>query len=174
MVPAAPAPTAANESRQASERCEHWSYAWPGATYRQVASAIGYADPSVAHRAVQRALDEERSRISDIREEYRDLQVARCERLIRGHWTRALAGNDHATSAIVKLMDRQAKLARVGRADEDRRVAGAARPAWRRLLDDLRGMHSEDVEKRDEEIAPAGGACSPSAPATATARTASS
>jgi hypothetical protein len=42
--------------------------------------------------------------------EYRDLQLARCERVIRSIWSMVLAGNLGAVDRVVKVLAREAKL----------------------------------------------------------------
>lgn len=91
-----------------------------GATYTQIATALGFTNRGSAHRAVKRALALDYERTADLRAEYRRIQAARLERLIRGVWTIAVTPPRNpddgpyaqlaAVDRITRLLDRQAKL----------------------------------------------------------------
>ena len=40
----------------------------------------------------------------------RDMEVARLDRLLMGHWTKAIGGDVNATRTVLSIMDRRAKL----------------------------------------------------------------
>ena len=81
-----------------------------GATYWNIAQALGFRSKGSAHRAVERALQAEIGSVSDIRERYRRTQIARCQRLVRATWPAALKGDLGAISVVVKILEREARL----------------------------------------------------------------
>lgn len=87
-----------------------------GATYAQIATAMQWRSPQAAWDAVQRALTEEENRSAEARTEYRKLDNARLERIIRAWWPKALDVQndpvlaDKATTHVVRLLERRARL----------------------------------------------------------------
>lgn len=81
-----------------------------GATYQQISDALNISSKGVAYAHVQAALRVETERVAELREEYRDLQLARIERLTRAHWVKALEGDIDASKHVLTLMQRQAAL----------------------------------------------------------------
>lgn len=83
-----------------------------GASYPDIAKVLKFHDTPHAFRAVAAAFD----RPSDdggmsVREEYRNLSIARCERLLRGCWSAAVSGTDsNATANALRIMEREARL----------------------------------------------------------------
>jgi hypothetical protein len=103
-----------------------------GANYSQIGKALG-CDKSTAWDAVQRALRVDRERTQELRDEYRNLQLNRIERMVSAYWMPAVRGRmekvavtdpetgttvyeerrvlDHvAGDKLIKLFDRQARL----------------------------------------------------------------
>lgn len=80
-----------------------------GASYQQVGDALGI-NKGEAHHAVHRALARDDERTQPLRDEYRNLQLARTERLIRTHWTHAIEGDLDHSKHVLTLMERQARL----------------------------------------------------------------
>lgn len=78
-----------------------------GATYDQIALALGYANRSCAFQAVQRGL---RMTLREPADQVRDLELQRLDRLQAALWARAIKGGYRAIETILKLMDRRAKL----------------------------------------------------------------
>lgn len=70
-----------------------------GATFDQIAQAVGYTDPSTAREAYLRAM---RRTLQPLADELREQQHARYERLIRSHWARAIGagGTDPSPKAV--------------------------------------------------------------------------
>jgi len=78
-----------------------------GATYAQIADAVGYGTPSNAHRAVFRALD----RIpTENAEQLRIIESARLDAIQTAHWRPAVTGNPANARIVLKVMERRAKL----------------------------------------------------------------
>lgn len=82
-----------------------------GASFAQIATALGYGDRSSARKAYLRALDADVSIKAEDRDAWRQEQAARCDRLILSLWQSATVDKDpKAHAAISRHMDRQAKL----------------------------------------------------------------
>lgn len=79
-----------------------------GYTFDEIARNLGYKTPQGAYLAYHRAL--KRTLIKAGTEEARATEIDRLDRLQRGIWATAVAGNPQAVSAVLKLMDRRAKL----------------------------------------------------------------
>ena len=83
-----------------------------GATYTEVATALGYTSPALAREAVERALASTVD--ADDRERMRVLEGRRLERLLRGLWRKATddANPEHlsAVRTAIAVIDRHARL----------------------------------------------------------------
>jgi hypothetical protein len=84
-----------------------------GATWTEIALALGFPTPRAAMLAVERALIKQLDATED-RDKMRTIAGARLERLLRSVWGRALDPNDpeqlSAVSRARELIDRHAKL----------------------------------------------------------------
>lgn len=78
-----------------------------GATLDEIAKALGYAERSVAGRAVQRAL---KAKVSEHVDEYRDLHMARLEALYMKFHSQAIQGNYNGLRGCLQILVREAKL----------------------------------------------------------------
>lgn len=78
-----------------------------GASYDAIAEQVGYRDRGGAYKAVRRAL--ERAVISSV-DEQRESAVARCDRMLRALWPKALGGDPDAEKACHRWETRRAKL----------------------------------------------------------------
>lgn len=78
-----------------------------GITYEVIAKQVGYASPSGAFHAYERALARYPK---ETLEKKRELAESRLDRLLAGVWTRALRGETSAILAAIKIFERQAKL----------------------------------------------------------------
>jgi len=78
-----------------------------GITFEVIAKEVGYASPSGAYHAYERALARYPKETIDRK---RELAEARIERLLAGVWTKALRGEIPALMASLKILERQAKL----------------------------------------------------------------
>ena len=77
-----------------------------GASYRQIGKAL-HVDHTTAMRCVQRMLREYATEPST---QVRDMEVARLDRLMAGHWEKAIHGDVNSTRTVLTIMDRRAKL----------------------------------------------------------------
>jgi hypothetical protein len=122
-----------------------------GASYSQIATALGFADRGAAHHAVQNALARDNEVNADLRDEYRTLQLARTERMIRGIWTQAIGGDGPAYDRVLRTLDRQAKLIGLD-APVQINVTDEARARLTAMLDQLEAevVKGEVLEAHDE------------------------
>jgi hypothetical protein len=78
-----------------------------GSSYDQIAEALGYANRGGAHKAVDSAL---RRAAKGPAELVRELEAQRLDSLQMHWWVKAISGDVLAFRAILRLMDRRAKL----------------------------------------------------------------
>ena len=78
-----------------------------GATFQQIAKAVGYADPSGAKRAYDRAMQ---ATIRQPADEIRRLESERLDAMQKAVWPPALAGTLAAIDRVITIMNRRAKL----------------------------------------------------------------
>jgi hypothetical protein len=78
-----------------------------GITFDAIAKNVGYASPGSAYNAYKRALVRT---LQEPAEEIREAEVARLDRLMAGVWTAALRGEVRSVEAVLRIMDRRAKL----------------------------------------------------------------
>lgn len=88
-----------------------------GATYEQIAEALGYANKGHAYKDIQKSLAEVNKETTLAAEEYRALQNERLEIMFAAIWPRAVGMDPNtrgvdlrAAEMILKLMERQARL----------------------------------------------------------------
>lgn len=83
-----------------------------GATFEEITAAMGFASPKYTQTVIERALAS--TVTPDQRENMRDIQGRRIERLLRGVWPKAIDGTsaEHltATRMAKDLIDRYCKL----------------------------------------------------------------
>ena len=78
-----------------------------GASFQAIADKLGWADPSVAHKAVVRALA---NTIQQPADELRPLEAERLDRLLLAVWPDACNGDDRAINRALQIMGQRAKL----------------------------------------------------------------
>mgnify|MGYP001042940397 CR=1 FL=1 len=82
-----------------------------GLTYRQIAVELGYSTPTLAYRAVQRA-------VQRLQREYTEqmlaLELERLDALQRAVWDKAMSGDVGAVRAAVSIIGLRAKLVGLG------------------------------------------------------------
>lgn len=78
-----------------------------GNTYAVIAAELGWSDESGARHAITRLLDHVESETAD---EYRKIQTARLEGLVRAYLPAALSGNVDAARVVLATHDRLTKL----------------------------------------------------------------
>jgi hypothetical protein len=77
-----------------------------GRTFDEIGKALGVTTGR-AHQLVDEALE---ATLREPAEEYRKIEIARLEAMMRGFFPKALKGNKRAIDGVLKIMDRQIKL----------------------------------------------------------------
>lgn len=95
--------------KSALNRLEAMKLRMAGKTYQQIGDSIGVSR-SRAHRYVMRELDELRKKGSEAAAALRQLEDARLDELQSGLWPRALEGDVPAAHAVLRIMERRARL----------------------------------------------------------------
>jgi hypothetical protein len=78
-----------------------------GASFPEIAKALGYSGPAGAYQAVMSAL---RRTLKEPAEEVRTLEVARLDAMLLALWTQVKQGNQGAIDKALKVEERRAKL----------------------------------------------------------------
>ncbi len=78
-----------------------------GATFDQIAKALGYANAGGAYKVVQAGL---RAVVQQPADEVRQLEVERLDAMLRALWPDAMAGKWLAIDRCLGIMDRRARL----------------------------------------------------------------
>ena len=80
-----------------------------GHTYRDIASRLGIS-PGGAFKATQRHLQALAKQAAEATEEMRRLEAERLDTLQAGQWPAAVSGDGQAVGAVLKIMERRARL----------------------------------------------------------------
>lgn len=78
-----------------------------GATYSQIANAVGYANKGSAHAAVKQAL--EAGRDAEV-PEVAETELARLDAMLSGLWAKARRGDVAAVAMVLKIQERRASI----------------------------------------------------------------
>lgn len=81
-----------------------------GATYRQIAAAVGLGSTQSVHEIVRRELSDAGRRRSVLLEEAKAIYQERSEALFKAHWGPALRGDHKSAEICRRLLDRQAAM----------------------------------------------------------------
>lgn len=81
-----------------------------GATYTEIAEALGYSSRSAAHMDVKRSLEKHVIEEGLAIEAWRELELARLDTLQQAIWDKAMSGDTRAIEAALKILDRRSKL----------------------------------------------------------------
>jgi hypothetical protein len=87
-----------------------------GLTYGQIADRLGYANPSGAFKAAERAFTE---MADDPTDRIRQLELARLDDMLVGLWVAARGGNVNAIDRVLRIMERRARLLGLDASDGD-------------------------------------------------------
>lgn len=78
-----------------------------GATYAEIAKAVGYTNKGTAHAAVKQALEAAR----DIETpEVAETELARLDAMLTGLWAKARRGDVAAVAMVLKIQERRATI----------------------------------------------------------------
>lgn len=83
-----------------------------GATWSEIAEALGYSTGGSAHTSVKQALSSVATR--QTRQEMLDLELERLDMLMLVHWRAARSGDQKATDTVLKIMTLRQKLVGLG------------------------------------------------------------
>lgn len=78
-----------------------------GATYRQIAAAVGLSSTQSIHEIVRRELSDAGRRRSVLLEEAKAIYQERSEALFKAHWGPALRGDHKSAEICRRLLERQ-------------------------------------------------------------------
>lgn len=106
-----------------------------GLTHRQIAARLGVA-PSTAYKRVRHGLDEINQRNVESAEQLRTMELARLDELQNAIWERATEGELRAIDAVLRIMERRAKLVGLDTSRHTVKVSSGDRD---RLIEDLTG-----------------------------------
>jgi hypothetical protein len=81
-----------------------------GATYRQIAAAVGLGSTQSVHEIVRRELSDAGRRRSVLLEEAKSIYQERSEALFKAHWGPALRGDHKSAEICRRLLEQQTKL----------------------------------------------------------------
>lgn len=105
-----PPPKNGNMATLTAKQSKALELALSGANYDAIAKACGYRHRSSAMRIVRSAIAKWAPVDPRDAEALRDLSLARLDRLIQAHWTKALKGDHRSTEMILRVMRRQAQM----------------------------------------------------------------
>ena len=78
-----------------------------GKSLAEIATELGYKSKQAVHEALKSALDRTLRLPAD---EVRELDLQRLDALLAGVWAKAIAGDLQAINAVLRIMERRAKL----------------------------------------------------------------
>lgn len=112
--------TSANAINAAEKQRRALDLRKTGATYEQIADALGYAGPSSAAKAIKTAI----ARITrEAAEDVRTLEVERLDSMLRYQWPAVTKGHVRSTEVALRIMERRAALLGLD-APKDTRFSG--------------------------------------------------
>lgn len=100
--------TSSRRIRAAIREAEALSLRLAGYSYGEIASELGYANGSGAHKAVMRAL--EKLHPIEKAEKLRRIEAARLDRLWRRLWAKLEEGDLSVVDRLLRIMERRARL----------------------------------------------------------------
>ena len=107
----------AEEEKRIVRRTQAMEMKAEGATYEQIAEALGYSGKGHAYKDMQKRLQEVRAEEALATEEYRTLHSTRLERLLQAWWPQATGQdvnrpglNPKAAEIVLRVLERQSKL----------------------------------------------------------------
>ena len=114
-----------------------------GATYRKIATQLGYPNPGNAYRAVARLLTEH---ARESAEQVRAMELARLDRLLLAVWGKAAAGDVAAVDRALRVMERRARIMGID-APQKIDISG-----WIREMAQREGLDADEAVAIAEEI----------------------
>jgi hypothetical protein len=81
-----------------------------GATTKQIATQLGYANESGAYKAIMRELEQTTHKMSESTEAVRQLELKRLDQMQFPIWNQVMAGDTGAISTALRIQERRASL----------------------------------------------------------------
>lgn len=81
-----------------------------GASYRQIAAAVGVASAEVVHEIVRREIEQTAARREVLAESASAVFVERSEALFRAHWGPALRGDHKSAEICRRILEQQGRM----------------------------------------------------------------
>lgn len=102
--------SAAQRAKTAERRRKAVEMRLSGLDWQTIADKLKYASRGAANKDVSRAVDLLTREVVTAAAELRDLELLRLDRLQAAMWRDAMNGDDKAVRAILRIMDRRARL----------------------------------------------------------------
>lgn len=103
-------PSKAQRAQTAERRSKAIQLRLAGADWTQIADALGYADRAAACKDVTRALEAHVATQRAGAEVLRETELQRLDRLQRGLWPAAIAGDTKSADTVLRVIDRRMRL----------------------------------------------------------------
>lgn len=103
-------PSKAQRALTAERRTKAIQLRLAGADWTQIADTLGYADRAAACKDVTRALESHIAAQNSTAEVLRETELQRLDRLQRGLWPAAVAGDTRSADTVLRVIDRRMKL----------------------------------------------------------------
>lgn len=100
----------AQRAKTAQRRTQAIALKLAGAEWQQIADTLGYSDKAAACKDVTRALETYVAEGRQGAEVLRETELLRLDRLQRGMWPQAVAGDTRAADTVLKVIDRRMRL----------------------------------------------------------------
>lgn len=103
-------PSKAQRAKTAARRTQAIQLRLAGTEWQQIADALGYASRAAAYVDVNRALEKALAEQRTGAEVLRETELLRLDRLQRGLWPTAVAGDTKAADTVLRIIDRRMRL----------------------------------------------------------------
>jgi hypothetical protein len=100
----------AQRAKTADRRAKAIALRLAGTEWEQIANALGYANRSAACKDVSRALESALAEQTANAEVLRETELMRLDRIQRGLWPAAIAGDTRAADTALRVIDRRVRL----------------------------------------------------------------
>lgn len=100
----------AQRALTAQRRAKAWQLRLAGATLDEIAEGLGYAGRAAVSKDLSRSLQAAETAEANARHEWRELEIARLDRLQRGAWAAGVAGEPKSAAIVLACIDRRIKL----------------------------------------------------------------
>jgi hypothetical protein len=150
-------PSRAQRTRTAERRRKAVDLRLAGVGWEQIAETLEYSGKASACKDVTRAMEAAIAAADQSVAVAKETELARLDRLQRGLWPAAVAGDPKSAAVVLQIHDRRVKLQRLGGDEEEQllaqqqiavRLSGQMAVVFARILDGL------DLSARQRELVP--------------------